>query len=178
MQGSYKNLLLDVRPDLKEFWNYEKNHPYSPSVITAGANFEAHWKCPKCGTEDTVSVKDMAKRKNPCIACYEIARKTASLEDSIVVRMPELLKLWDYEKNQKLTLDPTSINPWSELEACWICPFGHPFTSPIKLVAEAFKSGSTGCSACKYNQFLLDIDGSYVSAAGLVDKIRSENKKT
>ncbi|MFA6915376.1 MAG: zinc-ribbon domain-containing protein [Parachlamydiales bacterium] len=177
LQGSYDNLLLDVRPDLKEYWDEKKNHPYSPKYFTAGVHFEAHWKCPICGTEDQVSVKDMVKRKNSCITCYEKTRKTAEYQDSVYNLFPELLKLWDSEKNQKIGLDPTKINPWSEIEAFWVCSLGHPYTASIKSISDAHKSGNSGCPACKYNQNLIDIDGTYVSAAGLIKKIKSENKK-
>jgi thiamine pyrophosphokinase len=174
---SYDNKFLDTRPDLEKYWNVEKNLPYSPSFFTSGSHFPAYWKCPDCNVEDQIIVREMVKRKNPCIPCYEKNRKIVEYQDSISSRFPELLKLWDWKKNQKLGLDPASINPWSVIEAFWVCPFDHPYSAPIKSISDTHKSGNSGCPACKYNQNLIDLDGNYVSVAGLVKKIKLENKK-
>ena len=177
LQGTYDNKFLDSRPDLERHWMIEKNYPYCPTFFTASSHHLAHWRCPECQSEVEVSIRDMVKRKNACIPCFYKSKKVADYSDSISSQIPELLKLWDWEKNQKLGLDPAKINPWSEIESHWICPFNHQYTASIKVVSEASKQRNTGCSACKYNQKLIDIDGLHVSAAGLVKKIKLEDKK-
>lgn len=177
LQGTYENKFLDVRPDLEKHWHKEKNHPYDPVFFSAGSHHPAYWKCPDCQSEAQVTIREMVKRKNPCVPCYEKNRKVAEYQDSISSQFPALLPFWDFEVNLKLGLDPSKINPWSEIEASWVCPFGHSYTASIKSISDTFKSGNSGCPACKYNQLLIDIDGTYVSAAGLVKKIRSESKE-
>jgi hypothetical protein len=177
LQGTYDNKFLDVRPDLEKHWMVEKNLPYCPDFFSAGVHHLAHWKCPECGSETLISIREMVKRKNPCIPCFDKSRKVADYPDSISAQFPELLKQWDWGENQELGLDPDKISPWSTIESHWVCEFGHAYTALIKIVSEAYKAGNTGCKECKYNRHLIDIDGAYESAASIVEKIRSACKK-
>ena len=46
---------------------------------------------------------------------------------SLAEHNPELLKEWDYEKNNELGLTPETISYGSAKKVWWICPKGHSY---------------------------------------------------
>lgn len=55
-------------------------------------------------------------------------RKIITKERSFGFREPELLKQWDYEKND---IDPLTLTPTSRYEAHWRCDNGHEWVSQV-----------------------------------------------
>lgn len=168
---------LEARPDLHIFWNINKNLPYSADCFSKGSRHLVHWKCPECESEWEISVREMVKRKNPCMICFKSQIRVVEYQKSIAYLNPEVLDYWDYHNNNKLGLDPSRLNPWTEIKAHWKCEFSHNFLSPIKTVVSSIKRGFSGCKACKYNRNVVDIEGDKVSVSQLVDCIKSESTK-
>ena len=64
------------------------------------------------------------------------------LSNSLVEKCPDLLGLWDYEKNRD-TL-PQSLSLYSKKKVWWKCDRGHSWQSPVNGVA----GGGTRCPYC------------------------------
>lgn len=44
-----KASLAEVRPDLVQEWDFEKNGDFHPEDVCANSSRKAWWKCPHCG---------------------------------------------------------------------------------------------------------------------------------
>lgn len=61
--------LAMLHPELREFWDYEKNHPLTPEHFTAGSNRKVYWMCRKGHSYQTTIVA-RAKAVG-CTVCYK-----------------------------------------------------------------------------------------------------------
>lgn len=118
--------LASERPDLTEEWNWELNEGLSPYQIHAGSNQRVWWRCKTCSHEWMATVSERNGRDNTgCPVCAmkrgannrvkNILAKKGSLEDNL----PELLKRWNYDKNDIL---PSGITIGSGKKVWWKCP--------------------------------------------------------
>lgn len=62
------NELSITHPDLCKEWDYDKNFPLTPDMITAGSNKKVWWKCYVCGNEWQAVIKDRI-RGTGCPKC-------------------------------------------------------------------------------------------------------------
>lgn len=60
-----ENSIANKRPELLLDWNYEKNYPLLPTIVTKSSSVRVHWKCHKCGYESISSVNS----KKGCKQC-------------------------------------------------------------------------------------------------------------
>ena len=44
-----------------------------------------------------------------------------------MIKNPELMSEWDFEKNNALGLFPYNVGPGTIRKAWWKCPKGHPY---------------------------------------------------
>ncbi len=63
-----KNNLLIKRSDLVKEWDYEKNFPLTPDVLTIGSGKKVWWKCSCCGNEWQAAVYNRTNG-NGCPKC-------------------------------------------------------------------------------------------------------------
>ncbi len=119
------NSLVELRPDLIDEWNYEKNGNLTPDLFGINSNEKVWWKCKKCNHEwRTMIIHRAGKRNSGCPKCSPIQRgktfsKSKALErGSLATRMPELLKQWAYDKN---TVKPTEIALNYNKKVWWRC---------------------------------------------------------
>lgn len=104
------NSLEELRPDLVEEWNQEKNGNLSPKLFGINANDRVWWKCKKCGYEWRTSVIQRGgKRQSGCPECSKklrgetfTARKVKE-RGSLAENNPELAKEWHPTKNGEVT---------------------------------------------------------------------------
>ena len=68
--------------------------------------------------------------------------KTILLSNSLVEKCPEILKLWDYEKNKDI--QPQDVSIHHKKIIWWKCDRGHSWQSPVNGVA----SNGTRCPYC------------------------------
>ena len=68
--------------------------------------------------------------------------ETILLSNSLVEKCPEILELWDYEKNKDIRPQDVSIHHKKKI--WWKCDRGHSWQSPVNGVA----SGGTRCPYC------------------------------
>lgn len=94
---------VDECPELKEWWDTEKNSA-DIRTVTRGSNTPYALKCPACGC---LFQRDMhsflSERKNGRIlpvACPECGYSSeGDPDDNLVAVCPEITEWWDYEKN-------------------------------------------------------------------------------
>lgn len=119
------NSIMELRPDLIDEWNYNKNGNLTPDLFGINSNEKVWWKCKKCNHEwRTTIIHRAGKRNSGCPKCSPIQRgktfsKNKALErGSLATRMPELLKQWAYDKN---TVKPTEIALNYNKKIWWRC---------------------------------------------------------
>ena len=137
-------------PELMAEWNYKKNGDLDPSSITAGCNKKVWWTCKQCGHEWEAVVSNRT-RGSGCPNCRyacsvkkrmeTVLKKSGSLADVC----PELLREWDYEKNQTI-VSPDAVSPNSNLDVYWICEkCGHKWRTRINN-----RTHGSCCLKCSY----------------------------
>ena len=120
------NDLATTHPHLLKEWDYEKNGDLKPSMVIAGTNKKVWWKC-ECGHSWNAVVASRALRNLGCPYCSH-QRLLPGFND-VATLHPEILKYWDYEKNQK---GPSEfLGEYSNKEIWLKCKEGHSFKSRI-----------------------------------------------
>lgn len=117
--------ISEVRPDLVDEWNTEKNGSLTPDLFGINSNERVWWRCRNCGHEwSTTIIHRAGKRNSGCPECAKIrkgktfSRKKAKERGSLAERMPELLKQWYYPKND---VDPGEITLNYNKKVWWKC---------------------------------------------------------
>ena len=123
--------LAVVKPSLIKEWDYEKNIDVSPFDITAGSDRKVWWKCPRCG-QSWFAVVHSRVKGHGCPFCSH--QKTIKGKNDLVTIRPDVMLLWDYDKN--VDLDPTDYFPGSGKKVWWKCSQGHSWQATISNVAK------------------------------------------
>ena len=135
------NSLAKARPDLLEYWDFDKN-TLNPECVSASSETYAFWLCPKCKNGFYSRISNVSHGKL-CPFCS--SRKLLPGFNDLQTRYPEIAKMWDKKKNGKIK--PNMIFPKSNNEYWWLCPKGHSFqTSPNKMI-----SYTRNCKLCAKN---------------------------
>lgn len=143
------NDLATTNPELLEEWDYEKNDKLGikPENVVLNSTKMIHWKC-KNGHEWTTTLNNRARGSN-CPYCS--GRYAISGENDIATLFPELLKEWDYEKNDQLGIKPQNVKKNTDKKVWWKCEKGHEYKSSI---VNRTKSKGTCCPYCSGNKVL------------------------
>ncbi len=109
-------------PNLMSDWDFSKNTVIQPENMAAGSNKKVWWKCAVCGHEWLQCPN--VRKLGGCPVCSHakgmqnmLARKLAK-EGSFAVQFPELIKEWDFDKND---IDPNTILPQKNIKIWWKC---------------------------------------------------------
>ena len=130
--------LIAKYSELLEEWNCEKNEK-SPNEFSPGSSQKVWWKCEK-GHEWEAEIRSRTKLGASCPICAN--RKILTGYNDFATKNPELLKEWDYEKNE---IDPTKIFSGANMLAWWKCSkCGNEWQSMI--CNRTCKN--SGCPAC------------------------------
>ena len=103
-------------PDIAKEWNTQRNGHLTPSMIPANSNRKMWWKCSVCQHEWLASVNNRIRRG--CPVCSN--KKVVTGQNDLSTTNPEMLKYWDYSKNQSES--PSKITAGSEKLVHWKCP--------------------------------------------------------
>ncbi len=137
--------LKEHNPELLDEWNYEKNNEIgiTPETVSSGIMTRAWWKCRKCGYEWKSTIESRTKKKGTgCPVCGH--RIVVEGINDIKTNYPELVKEWDYEKNNEIGLYPDKVSRSSDKKAWWICPIcGNSYQTAIK-----HRTRGTNCPKC------------------------------
>ena len=105
-----KNALFSRCLEAKEMWDFELNQSLSPDTLTMSSTEVAHFVCSE---GHKFECKINLFTKNPiCRQCDLINNR------SIANKRPDMLKFWDYSKND---IDPYYIRPYDKRDAFWKC---------------------------------------------------------
>lgn len=137
------NDLATLRPDLLGEWDYQRN-TLSPHSVGVGKH-KAFWKCSKRGHRWEAEIGNRVAGSG-CPTCgkekQRISSETADFCNSLASKFPEILKEWDYEKNEGL--DPRTVYPGSSKKAWWICSrCGESYYASI-----GNRANGSGCPIC------------------------------
>ena len=115
-----ERITIDKIEKVIKYWDYEKNVGLDPTKIYKNSNLEVYWKC-----ENGHSWKSKIKTKSDsgALGCIYCDRKTP-----IITKEKELLRYWDFEKNQEL--NPHYMTCASNKEVYWKCKKGHSWSMP------------------------------------------------
>ena len=111
-------------------WDYElnKKEGLDPTTLLCGSNKKAWRICPK-GHSYKSSIYARAIDHNGCPYCAK--QKVLKGFNDFATNNPELLKEWDYEKNDELGLRPDEIINGGQTKFWWKCSNGHTWLSTI-----------------------------------------------
>lgn len=140
------NLLKDNK-ELMLKYNYEKNRNIDLNNITLGTHKKIWWRCHK-GHEWEASVWNIYKGKG-CPFCS--GRKRIIGVNDFATLYPELMKEWNYEKNEGI--DPTNIGSGSSKSVWWKCNKGHEWRTSI--ANRTNDSNKTNCPYCSNRKILI-----------------------
>ena len=145
-------------PQLSDEWDYEKNTPLTPEMITYGSTKNVWWKC-KLGHEFLASPCNRTKGAK-CPYCTN--KKVWSGFNDLCTTHPDVAKDWDYEKNKDL--DPTKIPHSSLLKVWWKCDKGHEWKAGIASRC----SNNSRCRICS------NIESRYVADVTTLEAVHPE----
>lgn len=129
MKNKLKNL-SSTHPLLCKEWDYVKNLPLTPELISHGSGKKVWWIC-KIGHEWLASPNNRSRDKKGGhrTDCPYCSGEKLSLENSLLKKYPNLCKEWDYKKN--ISMDPSTTTCNCNKKAWWICPSGHSWTAVV-----------------------------------------------
>lgn len=104
-------------------WNFSKNGDLKPEDFGPRSSKKVWWKC-LCGHEWETRIVHRVNGSG-CPAC---AGRVATSKKNLSVLRPDLLKFWNFEKNQILPID---ILPSSNVEIWWRCDSGHEWRQKV-----------------------------------------------
>lgn len=119
-----ENDLLSQNPKLAKEWDYERNKDLTPDIITVNNSKKVWWICSICHHHWKTSVASRNKGTS-CPKCADkqriLSRHKKIVQDkgSFADNYPQLLKEWDYEKNEGL--DPQKLPPHCAKKVWWTC---------------------------------------------------------
>ncbi len=119
-----ENSIAAVRPDLVSRWDYEKNGSITPEMVTLGTGQRFYWKCKICNRSYLALPSKIAEGS----VCSKHRNLLKHEGNDLATKHPELLKYWDYEKNE---VKPSEIYGGGERVVYWICEKGHSYTKSI-----------------------------------------------
>ena len=141
------NELSIAYPELAKEWDYEKNSPIIPDMVTKGLDDKYWWICEK-GHHYEAAIDKRVKGQG-CPYCKN-KRVLVGFND-LVTTHPQVAAEWDYEENEN---DPNTPNTPLEVTAGsnkrvhWKCSNGHKWVTSVNHRTSDSVKGPTGCPNC------------------------------
>ncbi len=148
MQNLAEWCLSHHREDLLEDYRRADN-PLPPEEVTGlftrYKNHKFKWKCSDEKHPPFLASFPLRIRKDRGTCPFCSGREAVpGVNDLFSLEENGLMKLWDWEKNNELGLDPHKLLPQSSKVAYWTCEYGHTKTAPIY----SKYNSKGGCSEC------------------------------
>ena len=112
-------------PLIAKQWDYEKNYPTKPSEIKAGSQVKYWWTCEK---GHSYQATPNSRTASNCGCPYCSGKSVLEGYNDLATTNPEMLTLWDFEKN---TVSPQSVSKGSPAEVWWKCSHNHSWKKRI-----------------------------------------------
>ena len=137
-----ENSIAAVRPDLVSRWDYEKNGSITPEMVTLGTGQRFYWKCKICNRSYLALPSKIAEGS----VCSKHRNLLKHEGNDLATKHPELLKYWDYEKND---VNPSEIFGGGERVVYWTCEKGHSYSKVLRK-----RIAGEGCPICSGKKVL------------------------
>ena len=132
--------LLNLYPEIAKEWDYEKNGDMKPNQFYSTSSRKVWWICNKGHSyEATISHRTVDNTSCPYCANQKILKGY----NDLATTNPEILKEWNYKRNNSLNIFPTDVFKGSNKKVWWICEHGHEWESSI---SNRFIRGCPVCS--------------------------------
>jgi hypothetical protein len=170
-----ENSLASVAPTVASDWDYEANYPLTPEHFWSRSSQKVSWRCRDGHEWEATIAARVGSGNQKGTGCPYCSGNKASNDNNLAKSHPELLKEWDYEKNEKDAVDFTT---GSKQVVSWICnECKNPFDMQIVLRT---KRGS-GCPQCTANKHgkktKIPLSTSHPHIFSLIDWDKSEADK-
>ena len=119
-KATEENNLEKSNPPFLNEWNYYKNQ-FVPKNYLPKSNKKVWWICKK-GHEWKSAIYMRYKRSCP------FCSGRRATEENNITNFPEIIKDWDYNKNN---IDPKEITPKSHKKVWWKCEKGHSWIATV-----------------------------------------------
>lgn len=136
--------LESQRPDLVKEWDFEENGDYTPDKASIHSPRKVGWVCSK-GHKWIAVIEKRTQRNQGCPYCS--GRRAIPGETDIATTNPELMSLWDYEKNAEEGIYPENIKSGSDVKTWWKCENGHSWQTMTKQLTRGRR-----CPYCSGNK--------------------------
>ncbi|WP_329600119.1 zinc-ribbon domain-containing protein [Streptomyces pseudovenezuelae] len=135
------NRLGDLRPDLLERWDSDRNGTLTPWMVSVGSSRKVHWKCPE-GQDHRWRAR--VYKRTAGQGCRFCAGHEASETTSLLALRPDLAAQLDAEKSG---ISAAELTLGSNQVVHWICPVNpEEHTWPAKVLNRTLNG--TGCRDC------------------------------
>lgn len=143
------NSLKELRPDLVEEWDWEKNGHLQPSMFSLHSNDIVWWKCKQCGRSWRAMINTRTRNSGSGCAICGIPKRAKSFHDayisvngSLMQNNSKLAEEWHPTHNGDLT--PDNITVASPRKVWWLCKkCGHEWQAPPNN-----RNKGVGCPRC------------------------------
>lgn len=115
--------LANIKPELLEQWDYDKNS-INPEEVGFSSKKFAWWLC----NEGHSFEQRIGDRGNTKYGCKECSPYSLGDNNMLSIVYPESLDQWDYNRNKKL---PQNYGYKSKTKVWWICKENHSFKRNI-----------------------------------------------
>ena len=110
------NCLQTLNPELAKEWHPTKNKQLTTKDVTVNSNRKVWWKCPV--GDDHEWEQTISNRNGNNSGCPVCDGKKVVKSNSLPITHPELIKEWDFEKND---ISPHQINFGAHIDVWWKC---------------------------------------------------------
>lgn len=112
-------------PELIKYWDFDHN-TLDPHKVSFRSNKRANWICKKCKTSFQRMINNQYISPRLCKECsakiaHEKQRKSIATYSEMVANRPNMIALWDWDKN---TRDPHDLSARSGIKVWWKCHCG------------------------------------------------------
>lgn len=138
-----KNDLVTVAPELLDEWDYFNNVGLNPGQLYAGSGKKVWWICRKCDNKWQATIGHRVSGRG-CPKCATQNRKTSwsatcARRNSIAIKRPEALEMWDYAKNEKNGINPYQVSCSAKKIVFWKCKIcGYEWSRKPELVNKRY----------------------------------------
>lgn len=133
---------FEDHPELLKEWDSESNTHISLETDGYTVNKKAWWICEK-GHRYEAMIPSRTYNGYGCPYCT--GRKILVGYNDLTTTRPDVLWLWDFEKNMDIT--PEEVSEFSHKKVWWKCEKGHSWQGRVQTVTST-KEGYTGCPCC------------------------------
>jgi len=141
-----KKMLSDY-PKLVNEWDYEKNIGLDPHVESFSGRTKIWWKCSL--NHSWMSILSNRIKGSQCPYCSG-SKILAGFNDVFTVS-PELIKEWDFQRNNEIKIDPLTLGIGNHAKVWWKC--SKEFHSYESSVASRIRGRS--CPYCSNKKVLV-----------------------